>query len=692
MNNLQRRDFLKIIGITTTTLAFSCANVFKKKKTLPNIVYILADDMGYGDVSYLNPDGKIPTPNIDKLGADGIVFTDAHSGSAVCTPTRYGILTGRYCWRSRLKSGVLEGYSKSLIEKGRLTVASMLKKYGYSSACIGKWHLGWDWQTTDGKDAIKFGKQAGMNVDYSKPILNGPIDVGFNYFWGIPASLDMVPYVYIENDYVVDAPTETTYDKSDKEFLRDGPVAPGFKVEDVLPICTQKAVDFIDNHVKTKLDEPFFMYFPLTAPHTPIVPAKKFQGKTGLGAYGDFVYQCDWTVGQIMQTIKKHGIIDNTIFIFTSDNGCAPGADFEHLGQLGHDPSYIFRGYKADIYEGGHRIPFIVRWPEKIKPGSKSDQVICLTDLLATIADIVDKKLPDNAGEDSVSFLPDLLGAANKSLREATVHHSANGSFSIRKGKWKLELCPGSGGWSHPIPEKAMMLGLSMLQLYDLSKDVKEQENLYMRYPDVVHDLLTVLDKYVHTGRSTPGTPQKNDGNPDIWKPMQMRQQNYNIIKVDHLAVNKSIKSINNAIVKYGADKGLALLVDGIQASSYYNDGYWLGVEKDDLEFVVDLKKVCDLQKVSITALCDQGMWIFHPLSVEISLSENGKDFFNKKKIENTEITNSDLKNVKDFSHNFVKTKARFIKLKVENIGICPEWHKGAGGKAWIFMDEVVVE
>jgi arylsulfatase A-like enzyme len=507
-----RREFLQTLGLGASALAlsqlFSCR---RRTKAHPNIVYIIADDMGYGDVSCLNPGSKISTLNMDRLASDGMIFTDTHSGSAVCTPTRYGILTGRYSWRTRLESGVLWGYSRTLIPKSRMTVASLLKQHGYTTACVGKWHLGWDWATTDGYIFSDRSDEKGETVDYSKPIVGGPIELGFDYYFGIPASLDMLPYVYVENDRVIAAPTETIEGTKGRQFYRGGPIAPGFKHEDVLPECTEKAVAFIDNHAKSRPDDPFFLYFPLNAPHTPILPVEEFQGKSGIGPYGDFVIQCDWTVGQIMETLDRHGMTENTLFIVTSDNGCSPMADFDDLAQQGHHPSYHFRGYKADIYEGGHRIPFIVRWPDTVQKGSTCDDTICLTDLMATVAAILGFNLPENAGEDSVSILPDLLGTAKNPVREATVHHSVNGSFSIRQGKWKLEFCPGSGGWSYPTPAEANKLNLPKMQLYDLSQDVSEKQNVLEKHPDVVKHLTDLMTKYVNDGRSTPGLPQKND-------------------------------------------------------------------------------------------------------------------------------------------------------------------------------------
>jgi arylsulfatase A len=486
-----RRDFLKTVASATAFLSVPQAlRAAAATKSSPNIVYILADDLGYGDVSCLNKDGKIPTPNIDRLAREGMTFTDAHSGSAVCTPTRYGILTGRYCWRTYLKKGVLFGYSPALIDTNRMTVASLLKQHGYRTACVGKWHLG-------------LGRED--KTDYTKPLRPGPNDLGFDYFFGIPASLDMTPYCYIENDKPTTAPDNTIEGSESPAFWRAGPISPDFRHIDVLPTITEKAAEFIDNTARQSPGKPFFLYFPLTAPHTPIVPNKQFVGKSGIGGYGDFVCEVDWTVGRIIDALEKNNLLDNTLIIFTSDNGCSPQAQFDELKKLGHNPSYLFRGHKADIFEGGHRIPFIVRWPGRVKPASSSDQTICLTDLLATLAQITGQKLPENAGEDSVSILPALLGQKlDKPLREAVVHHSINGSFSIRQGKWKLELCPGSGGWSYPRPQKAKELNLPPIQLYDLTKDIAERENLYKDHPDVVKHLTELLEKYKRTGRSTP--------------------------------------------------------------------------------------------------------------------------------------------------------------------------------------------
>jgi arylsulfatase A-like enzyme len=475
----------------------------------PNIVYILADDLGYGDLRCLNPEGKIATPRIDRLASEGITFTDAHSGSAVCTPTRYGILTGRYAWRTRLKEGVLGGYSPHLIEPGRLTVPALLKQHGYQTAAFGKWHLGLDWQKTD-RAAADFGdaiesKGDVSAVDYTRPFRHGPLSLGFDAFYGISASLDMPPFIFLRSDRTEGLPTV------ERNFIRKGLAAPDFKLENVLPAITRKTVEYIDARAKDASRRPFFVYMPLTAPHAPIAPAADFVGKSGLGDYGDFVMQVDAAVGAVLDALARGGFENDTLVIMTSDNGCSPVADFPALAKHGHYPRASFRGAKADIFEGGHRIPFIARWPGRVRPGATCADTICLTDLLATCAAVVGTTLPDEAGEDSVSILPDLLGTARGPVREATVHHSINGSFAIRLGPWKLALCPDSGGWSAPRPGSPAARGLPAVQLYNLSDDLAERHNVEAEHPEIVARLTKLLERYVTDGRSTPGRPQPND-------------------------------------------------------------------------------------------------------------------------------------------------------------------------------------
>ncbi|HEV3339957.1 MAG TPA: arylsulfatase [Pirellulales bacterium] len=479
---------------------------------LPNVVVILADDLGYGDVKCLNAKGKIATPRIDRLAAEGMIFSDAHSGSGVCTPTRYGLLTGRYAWRSKLKESVLWGYSRPLIELGRLTIAQLAKKHGYVTGCVGKWHLGLDIPLKGGgiaDDRGQFlrGYAQAWDVDYAGKIERGPNALGFDYFFGVGPSLDMPPFVFIENDRFTAVP------RREKKIVRPGPAADDFEGVTVLPTLTEKALAFINAHAAEARDgQPLFLYFPLTAPHDPIEPTDAWRGKSGLNVYADFVMQLDDTVGRVVDALKAGGIADNTLVIVTSDNGCSPVADFRTLAAKGHHPSYVFRGCKADVYEGGHRVPFVVRWPGKVKAGTKSDQVICLTDLMATFAEIVGAKLPESAGEDSVSILPALVGEAKSQepLREAIVHHSINGSFAIRQGNWKLSLCGDSGGWSTPMPGSREAVGLPSVQLYDLAADLGERRNVYREHPEIVGRLTALLEKYVAEGRSTPGARQVN--------------------------------------------------------------------------------------------------------------------------------------------------------------------------------------
>ena len=515
---MNRRDFLHralagMAGVAAGAALWPRNAAGAGDARFPNVVYLLADDMGSGDPACVNPASRIPTPNMDRVAAEGMIFTDAHSGSAVCTPTRYGILTGRYCWRTRLKLGVMRGYDLPLIEPERLTVASLLKQAGYRTACIGKWHLGLDWATTNGRIA------APENTDYSAPIANGPLTRGFDYYFGIPASLDMIPHCYIENDHVVEAPTETTPGGTGKAFWREGPIAPHFHHAEVLPALTRKAVECIETHAQEHADLPLFLYFPLSAPHAPVVPSPDFQGKTPLAEYGDFVAQVDATVGAVLSALERQGMAENTLFIVTSDNGFAPVAGLDELLAHGHNPNYVYRGHKADIFEGGHRIPLLARWPGHVPAASRFDGTVCLTDLLATAAQITGQALPDNAGEDSVSMLPALLGTATGPLREATVHHSANGFFAIRRGPWKLILCGHSGGWSEPRQQDAGKLNLPPVQLYNLDEDIGEKNNVCADHPDIVEQLTKLLESYVEKGRSTPGAPQANEGRVEIWGP-----------------------------------------------------------------------------------------------------------------------------------------------------------------------------
>lgn len=496
-----------LLSLGSVAVLGSCAQQPEVQEK-PNIVFIFADDMGYGDVSALNENSKLKTTNIDRIANEGVIFTDAHSSSSVSTPSRYSVLTGRYNWRSDLKSGVLNGYSQALIPAGRRTIANVLGESGYQTATIGKWHLGWDWNNIE----------AGVDsVDFSQPITNGPTTRGFDYYYGIAASLDMAPYVYVENERVTALPNRVTVNQGPFSWWRKGPTGADFDHEQTLPHLIGKAVEYI--HDKVKSNQPFYLYLPLPAPHTPILPIKEYQGKSGLNPYGDFVLMVDEMVGKVMKALEEEGVDENTILVFSTDNGCSPEAKFDDLQEKGHYPSYIYRGHKADLFDGGHRVPCVVRWPAKVKPHT-INQTVCLTDFFATFAAVADYRLKDSEGEDSYNILPLLLNEKEGDIiREATVHHSINGDFTIRKGEWKLLLSPSSGGWSFPRPKRddEVIKTLPLVQLYNMKDDPAETKNVYAEHPEIVKELKALMIKYVREGRSTPGVPQKNDG-PEVWK------------------------------------------------------------------------------------------------------------------------------------------------------------------------------
>jgi arylsulfatase A-like enzyme len=495
MTPTNRRDFLRTVGLGAAACALP-PTLSAAASDRPNIIWIMADDLGYGDLSCLNENSKIQTPNLDRMAREGITFTDAHAPSAVCSPTRYGVMTGRYCFRSPLKNGVLGGGSSHLINEHRLTVPAMMKANGYQTAGFGKWHLGLDWATKDGKEV-----ETDMgNVDFTKPFKHGPTTLGFDYYFGISASLDMPPYTYLENDRATVMPNDVSVGNPFPVNWRKGPIAPGFKHQEVLSRITEKAVGWIDKWTADKTGKPYFMYVPLTAPHTPVVPRDKFKDITGVGSYGAFVAEVDWSVQQILDAVKRSGNEQNTLVMMTSDNGPERQME-ERKVEFQHFSAYHFRGHKRDVWDGGHRIPFIAKWPARVKAGSKTDELICLTDLMATCAAIVGAKLPHNAGEDSYNILPAIVGEKrSKPIREAVIHHSSWGSFAIRQGEWKLMLVRGVGD-GPPSKDTSLPEG----QLYNIIQDFGETNNLYEKRPEIVKRLTALLDKYLAEGRSTPG-------------------------------------------------------------------------------------------------------------------------------------------------------------------------------------------
>jgi len=465
----------------------------KTNLSTPNIIVIFADDLGYGDLTCYNADSKIPTPNLDQLAQSGIRFADGHSNSAVCTPSRYGLLTGRYAWRTRLKRGVLSGTSSPLLDRNRETLATLAKKKGYKTACFGKWHLGLGWVKT------------GKTIDYAQEITDSPVDHGFDYYYGIAASLDMPPYAWIENRNVTALPTESIKSSNANKGLgynRGGALAPGFELKQGLPTISKKAAEYISKQTGA---EPFLLYVALPSPHKPVLPLDRFKGKSEAGDYGDYVVETDWAVGNIIEALKKKAFHDNTLIIFTSDNGSFANLEKYGVRDFGHSPCGKLRGGKADIWEGGHRVPFIASWPAVTDGGQVYNGPVITTDIMATVSDVIGQKFTEDAGVDSWSFADVLKGTGSENIDQPRVFHSINGMFAIRKGKWKLIMGKGSGGRGGR-GEKDDPAG----QLYDMENDTGEKNNLFSQYPEVVKTLADELEQLVENGRSTPGPKQLN--------------------------------------------------------------------------------------------------------------------------------------------------------------------------------------
>jgi arylsulfatase A-like enzyme len=483
----------------------------------PNIVLIYADDLGYGEVSAYNPArNKVPTPRIDHLAAQGMRFTDAHSSSAVCSPSRYTMLTGRYHWRSRLQQGIVGLWEKPLIAEDRLTLGGMLRGHGYQTAITGKWHLGWDWNLS--KTQIAQMSASNKNVVsptqeqlalwsqlFARDIRGGPVDRGFDRYFGTDVP-NWPPFCFIENRRTLGMPNEFL---PASQFLNNlasqqGPALKNWSLEPILPAITQRACDWIGEFAKS--GKPFFLYFPMTAPHTPIAPTAEWRGKSGLGAYADFVLQTDAAIGRVLDALEQAGVVDNTLVILTSDNGNASYAGGKDLEKSGHYPSGPLRGYKFDAWEGGHRVPFIVRWPKLVKAGSVCSHLIQQSDLMATFADILQLPLPDNAAEDSISFLS-LLKGGSKPSRDIGISCSAAGVPALRSGSWKfIPANPGRGNAG-----KNTTKGDQVAHLYHLEEDLGETKNLATAMPDKVKEMKALLETIITQGRSTPGSNQKND-------------------------------------------------------------------------------------------------------------------------------------------------------------------------------------
>ncbi len=502
---------LLVLGCTSASQVAGAQSSAKQ----PNILIILADDLGYGDVACYNPKrGKISTPNLDQLAARGMRFTDAHSSSAVCSPSRYSLLTGRYHWRTWLQSGIVNKFGPPLIAPARLTIADLLRERAYRTACIGKWHLGWNWPIPpDRRDEFiadprntseppNDSTKALWREVFSQPLSGGPLDCGFESFFGVDLP-NFPPFCYIKGNRTVGLPTEVLPAELMAKNLADfsRPAMPGWRLETVLPELTERACQVI--HSSAEERQPFFLYLPLTAPHTPLAVNKKWQGKSALNTYADYVMETDAVVGRVLHALDEAGATENTIVILSSDNGCAPYVGIEELAEHSHYPNWPWRGFKTDIWEGGHRVPFIVSWPGTVSSGATCDQLVGQVDILATIADVLQIELPANVAEDSVSFLPLLLGAKS-GTRQTAVNQSINGLLAIRRGPWKLIFGPGSGGWGGGSEAETQ-------QLYQLDEDPSEERNLVEKHPELVVELTSLMERIVSAGRSTRGPGQQND-------------------------------------------------------------------------------------------------------------------------------------------------------------------------------------
>lgn len=482
----------------------------ESRPTKPNVLVILADDLGYGDLQCYNRErGRIPTPHLDKLAAQGMRFTDGHSSSGVCSPSRYTLLTGRYHWRTRLQSGIVGTWDVPLIAADRLTIASLAQKQGYRTAMVGKWHLGWNWPVKpDQKELLKgrgeatdLHRQAWQEI-FSQPIAGGPTTRGFDTYFGTDVP-NWPPYCFIENDRTVGIPSEFLPERLLKNHQASvpGPAMKDWKLEPTLPALTNRVCEIISSSV-TKT-EPFLIYMPLTTPHTPLAVNEDWKGKSGLdSAAADLIMETDAAVGRVLAALDQSGKADNTLVFFSSDNGFASYVGVKDLEARGHFPSGPLRGYKADVHEGGHCEPYLVRWPGVVKPGSVCNQLVHHADLIATLAEIWGTKLPDNAGEDSFSLLP-LLRGEDRPIREHAVSCASTGTPGVRQGSWKLILGRAQG---NSTEEPA-----SSMRLYNLADDIGETNDLSSQHPDRVAQMKSLYDKLIDNGRSTPGSVQKND-------------------------------------------------------------------------------------------------------------------------------------------------------------------------------------
>ena len=512
---------MKSLPQLSLLLVLACAGGLasaRAEPSRPNVIIILADDLGYGDVSCYNDESKVPTPNLDRLAVEGMRFTDAHSPATVCTPSRYSLMTGRMAFRTPNGGTIFTGAGgPSLIEPGRLTLPAMLQQQGYTTAAIGKWHVGLTFRDAAGTPIHEGGLEAVKRIDYSRRIEGGPLDHGFDRFFGTAScpTTDWL-YAFIDGDRIPVPPT-TPLDRSTlpkhpyANDCREGFIAPDFPMEEVDMVFLEKSREFLAHHVRDSPDRPFFLYHATQAVHLPSFAGKEFRGKTQTGPHGDFIHQFDWIVGELMRELGKHGLADNTIVIVSSDNGPEIASVINMRADHGHDGARPWRGIKRDSWEGGHRVPLLVRWPGRIEPGTTSDQLVCLTDVMATLAAITGSELPRDAAEDSFNLLSVLEGKATEPVRPYLLTQAFSGAktLSIRRGDWKYLDHRGSGGNRYDsgglkhfaLPESDPD---APAQLYDLTNDPGETRNLYSSEPGVVNELRTLLEQSRGSGRSRP--------------------------------------------------------------------------------------------------------------------------------------------------------------------------------------------
>jgi len=472
----------------------------------PNIVIIYADDMGYGDLNCQNPQSKIPTPHLDQLATEGMRFTDAHSSSGICSPSRFALLTGTYHWRRQ--HGIVNSFGPPFFKDTDITLPQLLKEKGYATACIGKWHLGWNWifKNEPSGEVMQWGKMRKFyqaeDVDWSQPVKGGPLDRGFDYYFG-DGTINFPPYAWVENESFVELPTialdinNIGFETKEGQWeFRPGPMVEGWNPYEVLPTLSKKAVQWIQ---EKEANQPFFLYFALPSPHAPIIPNDEFIGKSQAGGYGDFMFQTDWVAGQVLQALKDNGLDENTIVIFSADNGPERYA-FERAETYQHFSMGDFRGLKRDVWEGGHHVPFIVKWPGRIEAGSVSDEVISQVDIMATLATITNTDLPESAAPDSYDLTQILKGEAYISpLREATVHNTFKDTWGLRKGKW-LYLNNSTGQHSKMPDSFKALRGYEDFEtdvlLFDMEKDPGQRTNLSLEYPDKIKEMEDLLQKH----------------------------------------------------------------------------------------------------------------------------------------------------------------------------------------------------